>query len=86
VATRLDALGTIFSSWEVDTVRPWLQGTVDLFGCDRCMFGSDFPIETLRSSYVRLCAAYDGIFAGRTDDERRRLLHDTALSWLAAHP
>lgn len=86
VATRLDALGTIFGSWDVDTIRPWLQGTVELFGCDRCMFGSDFPIETLRSTYAGLCAAYEEAFAGRTDDERRHLFHDTALTWLAAHP
>jgi len=28
----------------------------------------------------------DEIFADRTDDERRQLFHDTALTWLAARP
>ena len=84
VATRLDALGTIFGAWDVDTVRPWLEGVVELFGCDRCMFGSDLPIETLRSSFADLCRAYDEILGSRTLQERHQVLHDTALQWLGA--
>jgi predicted TIM-barrel fold metal-dependent hydrolase len=84
VAARLDALGTIFASWDVETVRPWLRGVVEIFGCDRCMFGSDMPIETLRSTFGDLRRAYDDIFDGRSDDERRQLFHDTALHWLGA--
>lgn len=84
VATRLDALGTIFGAWDVETVRPWLEGAVDLFGCDRCMFGSDWPIESLRSSFSGLCRVYDEIFRSRTSEERRQLFHDSALRWLGA--
>jgi predicted TIM-barrel fold metal-dependent hydrolase len=84
VAARLDALGTIFASWDVEMVRPWLRGVVEIFGCDRCMFGSDMPIETLRSTFGDLRRAYDAIFDGRSDDERRQLFHDTALHWLGA--
>ena len=83
VATRLDALGTIFGSWDVDTVRPWLAGAVDIFGCHRCMVGSDMPIETLRTSFADLCRAYDEIFRSRRTEERRQLFHDTAMQWLA---
>lgn len=82
VATRLDALGTIFGAWDVETVRPWLEGVVDLFGCDRCMFGSDLPIETLRSSFADLCLAYDEVLRARTPQERRQVLHDSAVQWL----
>jgi predicted TIM-barrel fold metal-dependent hydrolase len=81
VATRLDAIGTIFGDWTVDDVRPWLVGVVDLFGADRCMLGSDLPIERLRSDFAALCAAYDEIFAGRSDDERAALFGQTALQW-----
>ena len=86
VATRLDALGTIFGAWDVATVRPWLEGVVDLFGCDRCMVGSDLPIETLRSSFAELCGAYDEIFRSRSPQERHQLFHDTAMRRLATRP
>jgi predicted TIM-barrel fold metal-dependent hydrolase len=86
VATRLDALGTIFGAWDVETIRPWLEGAVDVFGCDRCMVGSDMPIETLRSTFSDVCRAYDEIFRSRSVEERRQLFHDTALRWLGARP
>jgi predicted TIM-barrel fold metal-dependent hydrolase len=81
VATRLDAIGTIFGAWTAEEVRPWLLAIVALFGPDRCMLGSDLPIERLRSGFGSLYRAYDEIFAGHTPRERRMLLQDTAQRW-----
>jgi predicted TIM-barrel fold metal-dependent hydrolase len=83
VVTRIDAIGTIFGSWTTESIRPWLEGVVDTFGADRCMLGSDLPIETLRSSFGELYRAYDDIFSGRSEDERTRVFGATAVDWLA---
>ncbi|MGH3676983.1 MAG: amidohydrolase family protein [Mycobacterium sp.] len=84
VATRIDAIGTIFGSWTTEAIRPWLEGVVDLFGAERCMLGSDLPIETLRSTFSQLYRAYHEVFAGRFADERAQLLSATAVDWLGA--
>jgi predicted TIM-barrel fold metal-dependent hydrolase len=42
------------------------------------MLGSDLPIETLRSTFGRLYAAYDAIFASCSDADRRALFGGTA--------
>jgi predicted TIM-barrel fold metal-dependent hydrolase len=84
VSTRIDALGTIFGRWDVDQIRPWLQGVVDAFGADRCMLGSDTPIESLRSTFTELHAAYGDIFGAYGVDDRRLLFGGTALSLYAA--
>ena len=86
VATRIDALGTVFSAWDTDTVRPWLHGVVDAFGAERCMLGSDLPIETLRSSFGGLYSAYDAIFDSYPEDDRRLLFGDTARRLYGAGP
>jgi predicted TIM-barrel fold metal-dependent hydrolase len=78
ISTRIDAIGTIFGAWDVDTIEPWLLGTVDAFGPDRCMLGSDLPIETLRSDFAGLYGAYDAILASYSDDDRRLLFGETA--------
>mgnify|MGYP001171441689 CR=1 FL=1 len=78
VATRIDAIGTIFRDWDTEALRPWLQGVVEAFGAERCMLGSDLPIEMLRSSFADLYAAYDAIFDSYSDDERRQLFGATA--------
>jgi predicted TIM-barrel fold metal-dependent hydrolase len=81
VGTRLDALGTIFGAWTAERVRPWLLAVVALFGPDRCMLGSDLPIERLRSGFEPLYRAYDEIFTEHTPRDRQMLLGDTAKRW-----
>ena len=46
---QLAMQSAIFRAWDTDTLRPWLHGVVEAFGAERCMLGSDLPIETLRS-------------------------------------
>ena len=78
VATRIDALGTIFGDWTLSRVRPWLLGVTGLFGPQRCMLGSDLPIENLRSGFGPLYAAYDTILSGFPVEDRAWLFHRTA--------
>ena len=70
VATRVDAIGTIFGAWTAEQVRPWLLAIVALFGPDRCMLGSDLPIERLRSGFEPLYRTYDEILASHTPRDR----------------
>lgn len=84
LATRIDALGTIFGAWTVDQVRPWVEGTIDAFGSNRCMIGTDYPIESLRTSYADLYGAYDEMLRDLTPDQREDLFSETAHCWLDA--
>jgi L-fuconolactonase len=79
VSTRIDAMHTIFGAgWSAERVRPWLEGVVALFGPERCMVGSDMPIETLSWSFAELYAAFDAVFADRSAEERGQLFGGTA--------
>ena len=80
-ATRIDAIGTIFGDWTTDRIRPWLRAATDAFGPERCMLGSDLPIERLRSGFGRLYDAYRDIFSDLTDDAREALLGAAAARW-----
>ena len=60
---------------------PWtrdLQHCIDVFGPDRCMFESNFPVDKRGVGYVVLWNAFKRIAAGYSDDEKRDLFHDTA--------
>jgi predicted TIM-barrel fold metal-dependent hydrolase len=80
-ATRIDAIGTIFGDWTTDRVRPWLRAATDTFGPDRCMLGSDMPIERLRSGFDRLYDAYRDIFSDLPESARDALFGATAQRW-----
>ena len=53
--------------------------TVAMFGADRTMFGSNFPIEKLWTSYPELIAAHRAAAAQLPTADQRKLLHDTAM-------
>ncbi|MCU1541186.1 MAG: hypothetical protein JWM01_2133 [Arthrobacter sp.] len=78
VVTKISALGTNDHSWTTASIRPVILDTIDVFGPHRTMFGSNFPVDSLYSSFTALYAAFDEITAAMTADERRQLFADTA--------
>jgi L-fuconolactonase len=45
------------ASWSPDDLAPYVETTIDAFGADRLMFGSDWPVCTLAGSYDRVIGA-----------------------------
>ncbi len=64
--------------WSVESLRPIVLETIDIFGIERAMFGSNFPVDGLYSDYATLWGAYREITAGFTPEEQRGLFHDNA--------
>ena len=40
--------------WRADDLKPFVQAALDLFGSERCMFGSDWPVCELAGSYAQV--------------------------------
>lgn len=78
VAVKISGLGMIQHRWTVDSIRPWVLETIELFGADRCMFGTNFPVDKLYSSYQMLVDAYREIIAGFGREEQEKLLYRNA--------
>lgn len=58
--------------------KPWMETSIELFGADRCMFESNFPVDKGMCSYPVLWNAFKRIAAGASAAEKRALFHDTA--------
>ena len=52
--------------------------TVELFGAERCLFGSNFPIEKLWTSYADLVAAHRAAIASLPAADQQAILGGTA--------
>lgn len=78
VAVKLSGLGTFDRACSADRWRPVIEATIDLFGPNRCMFGSNFPIEKLWTDYASLVAAFRASLVRFSPAEQRAVLHDTA--------
>jgi predicted TIM-barrel fold metal-dependent hydrolase len=78
LAVKLSGLGTFVRACSTALWRPLVEETVALFGPDRCLFGSNFPIEKLWTTYRQLVDVMRECLAGLSPAERRAVLHDTA--------
>jgi predicted TIM-barrel fold metal-dependent hydrolase len=63
----------------VDAQSPYYHYAIEIFGPDRCMFESNFPVDKQSLSYRTLWNAFKKIAAAYSDDEKAALFHDTAM-------
>ncbi len=78
VVAKVSGLGMFNHTCEAGSVGPILREMVAMFGAERCMFGSNFPVDKLWVSYGDMIAAYREASLHLSDVERRALMHDTA--------
>jgi predicted TIM-barrel fold metal-dependent hydrolase len=57
---------------------PWIVTCIELFGPDRCLFESNFPVEKMGIGYAALWNAFKRIAAGASAEEKRALFSGTA--------
>ena len=65
-------------SWTLATLRPYVEHTIGVFGWDRVVWGSDWPVCTLGGGLSTWVAATHALIAGASPDERRKLLSGNA--------
>ena len=54
VTCKISGLGMFDHAWSTESIRPVIEICLDQFGADRCMFGSNFPVDMLYSDYEKL--------------------------------
>jgi predicted TIM-barrel fold metal-dependent hydrolase len=78
VVAKLSGLGTFIHRNDASHIAWVVHETVKLFGADRCLFGSNFPIEKLWTAYPELLGAYRQAVASMSAGEQQNILHGTA--------
>ena len=78
VNVKLSGLGTFAHAATVEVMEETVLETVEIFGANRCLFGSNFPIEKLWTDYASLYRAFRSVISELSDGEQVEILHDTA--------
>ncbi len=61
-----------------DAYRPWVESCIEIFGAERCMFESNFPVDKITSGYGVLWNAFKRLAAGASASEKTALFSGTA--------
>jgi predicted TIM-barrel fold metal-dependent hydrolase len=64
---------TLAAEW-----RPYVETAIEIFGAERCMFESNYPVDAAAASYPVIWNAFKRIVAGASPDEKAALFSGTA--------
>ncbi len=68
-------------SWTREALKPYIQRLVELFGYERLIFGSDWPVCNLAATYQDWLAALLWAVDDASDAERNRLFYENAVKF-----
>ena len=66
-------------AWGPADLRPFVDHAFGVFGADRLMFGSDWPVSIHAGDYETVWTGLDALFAELTPSERAAVTRDTAI-------
>jgi L-fuconolactonase len=69
------------ASWCEAALQPYSDAVLDLFGADRVMFGSDWPICLLAASYEQVVSAASELLRLLSPGERDQVFGGSAQRW-----
>ena len=82
VACKLSGMVTEASpTWSVADLEPYAAHALAVFGPDRMMAGSDWPVCLVRADYATVWSANEELVAQLSPSEQRSVLGGTATTW-----
>jgi predicted TIM-barrel fold metal-dependent hydrolase len=78
VVSKLSGLGTFIHRNDPAHIAEIVTDTVAIFGAGRCLFGSNFPIEKLWTSYRDLVGVFRSAAERLRPDQREAIFNTTA--------
>ena len=77
-AIKISGLGMSAAGWNTQMSHRLVRTTLDVFGPDRCWFGSNFPVDRLMIDYDTPWQVFREAIAELSSDEQSALLRGNA--------
>jgi len=78
VCCKLSCLCLQAGAWNYEDNRRIVLEAIEIFGVERCMFASNFPVDGLRVSYRRMFDDFKRMTKTLSASDQRKLFHDNA--------
>ena len=64
--------------WTLETIRPWVESCLEVFGVEKSFFGTNWPVDKDYSTYPELIDAYRDLISGYSEAEQTALFSGNA--------
>ena len=68
-----------WQNWTVEQLVPYIREALEVFGPDRCLFGSDWPVCTLAASFTQVLSCVCAGISHLSEAEKSRVLAGSAV-------
>lgn len=81
VAIKISGIGLPGVPWTVENNRRIVETVAEVFGSDRIMFASNFPVDSLAGTYAEIYGGFVEITRAWSADEQRRAFLENAVRY-----
>jgi predicted TIM-barrel fold metal-dependent hydrolase len=81
VFIKVSGLNTFTRQLDEPTMTYVTDTVLDMFGADRCFYGSNYPVERMWTPLADYTAVQKRIMADRSDQVNQKFFHDTAKAF-----
>ncbi len=78
---KISGLGMYSNGITLPQARQVIRDAIQIFGIERTIYGSNFPLEKLHASYADFFGVYRTVLAEYPEAEQRAVLHDNAVKF-----
>ena len=68
-----------WANWRPEQIRPFIRKSIEIFGPERCMFGSDWPVCLLAASYCETIELVRTSISRFPVEHQEAILRDSAI-------
>tara|TARA_Y100000996_G_scaffold110750_1_gene81861 strand:+ start:386 stop:1294 length:909 start_codon:yes stop_codon:yes gene_type:complete len=78
VAAKISGLGMFDPQWTIDSTRIFVEKTIQIFGIDRCMFASNFPVDKIFNTFDNYWESFKEITNNYSENDKKLLFSSNA--------
>jgi predicted TIM-barrel fold metal-dependent hydrolase len=78
VVAKISGLGMFDPNWTIDSTRIFVEKTIQIFGIERCMFASNFPVDKIFNSFDTYWNSFKEITKHYSENDKKLLFSSNA--------
>jgi len=79
VAVKISGLGLCGKPWRIEDNASIIRDTINIFGADRSLFASNFPVDGVVADYNTIITGYKQETAYLAPEDQQKFFHDNAV-------
>jgi len=78
IVAKISGLGMFDPQWTIDSTRIFVEKTIQIFGIERCMFASNFPVDKIFNTFDNYWNSFKEITKNYSENDKELLFSSNA--------